>query len=126
MAGAQSQTSNARFPKRFRVLKSADYQRIQREGHRYHTSSFTLLMLSSTQPNTRLGIIATKKIGNAVVRNRVKRRLREVFRQHRDYFPEGADIVVIAKARAADADYHDVESELQKLARVWRKKEQSA
>ncbi|MFN9809143.1 MAG: ribonuclease P protein component, partial [Deltaproteobacteria bacterium] len=60
----------------------------------------------------RIGITVTKKVGNAVARNRVKRLVREVFRQERARFPEGCDIVFIAKDGAPELRYEDVLAEV--------------
>ena len=53
----------------------------------------------------RVGITASKKLGHAVVRNRVRRRLREVYRLHEELFAPGWDIVVVARSRCIDADF---------------------
>ena len=53
----------------------------------------------------RVGITASKKLGHAVVRNRVRRRLREVYRLNEDLFAPGWDIVVVARSRCIDADF---------------------
>lgn len=62
---------------------------------------------------TRLGIVATKKIGNAVVRNRVKRLCRECFRTSPTLLPSGIDFVVIPKQGAGDLGIRDVQAEWQ-------------
>ena len=53
----------------------------------------------------RVGITASKKLGHAVVRNRVRRRLREVYRLNEELFAPGWDIVVVARSRCIDADF---------------------
>ena len=60
----------------------------------------------------RIGITAGKKLGHAVVRNRVRRRLREIYRLNEDKFAPGWDIVVVARSRCVDADF-------QKLTRAY-------
>ena len=57
----------------------------------------------------RVGITAGKKLGHAVVRNRVRRRLREIYRLHESQFQPGWDIVVVARSRAVDAPYQKLE-----------------
>jgi ribonuclease P protein component len=92
------------------VRRRADYRRIQASRSRTHTRHFLVVIVpSATQ---RLGITVTKKIGNAVVRNRVKRVLREVFRRNRALFPPGTDIVFIAKHGAGKLGYAAVLSEV--------------
>ena len=59
----------------------------------------------------------TKRVGNAAQRNRVKRLVREVFRRNRHMFPEGCDVVVIAKSGAPALGYEDVRAELARARR---------
>ena len=66
---------------------------------------------------TRLGITVTRKVGNAVVRNRIKRLVREVFRQHRARLPPGLDIVWVAKQQAAGASFAEVLDDFEALLR---------
>ena len=68
-------------------------------------------------PPTRLGITVTRKVGNAVVRNRIKRLVREVFRQHRERLPTGLDIVWVAKQQAAGATFAEVLADFDALVR---------
>ena len=66
---------------------------------------------------TRCGITVTRKVGKAVVRNRIKRLVREVFRQQRARLPEGLDMVWVAKHQAANASYADVVTDFETLLR---------
>lgn len=56
----------------------------------------------------RIGITVGKKVGHAVVRNRVRRRLREIYRLNEEQFRRGIDVVVVARSRAAEADFSDL------------------
>ena len=60
----------------------------------------------------RLGLTVSRRVGGAVVRNRVKRRLREWFRRHRDECPKGKDLVIIARPAAAAAHADELAREL--------------
>ena len=55
--------------------------------------------------SNRVGITVSKKLGGAVIRNRVRRRLREVYRLHEEAFAPGWDIVVVARSRCIDANF---------------------
>lgn len=76
----------------------------------YHTSgtggSYLVLYArpNHTQIN-RVGITVSKKLGHAVIRNRIRRRLREVYRLNEELFKPGYDIVVVARSRSLDADF---------------------
>ena len=65
----------------------------------------------------RVGITASKKLGHAVVRNRVRRRLREVYRLNEDRFAPGWDIVVVARSRCIDADFQKLTQAYLSLAK---------
>jgi ribonuclease P protein component len=60
----------------------------------------------------RLGVTVSKKVGNAVIRNRCKRIIREIFRKNKDKFPLGADVVVVVRREMVGKRYSDVLEEL--------------
>jgi len=73
---------------------------VTRQGTRYFTAHFTLFVTPSSQPTSRLGVTVSKKVGGSVVRNRLKRLLREAFRLRPDRFAAPVDLVAIAKRPA--------------------------
>jgi ribonuclease P protein component len=87
-----------RFTPSDRLRKRFEFRRLRDVARRVHTRSFVLLIARSQQPQSRLGITVSRQVGNAVRRNRVKRLLREAFRQQRSLFPDACDLVVIAKS----------------------------
>ncbi len=71
-----------------------------------HANGYLVLYARPNRTDTnRVGITVSKKLGHAVVRNRVRRRLREVYRLHEDRFAPGWDIVVVARSRCVDAPF---------------------
>ena len=71
-----------------------------------HANGYLVLYARPNRSATnRVGITVSKKLGHAVVRNRVRRRLREVYRLNEDRFAPGWDIVVVARGRCIDADF---------------------
>jgi ribonuclease P protein component len=72
-------------------------------------------MLRNPLGITRLGITASRKVGNACARNRIKRRLREYFRLNRDKMPPGADIVFIASQGAVALETKQLSAELDRF-----------
>jgi ribonuclease P protein component len=69
----------------------------------------------ATGERTRLGLAVSRRVGGAVVRNRVKRRVREWFRRSTAVLPEGFDVVVIARAKAATYSTERVREELSQI-----------
>lgn len=98
-----------RFLRRSRLRKRRDFLRVQENSARVSTAHFILLLASPPVPGpTRLGIVASKKVGGAADRNRAKRLVREVFRTQLALFPAGVDLVVIAKPGASELTFADV------------------
>jgi len=91
-----------RITKEMRLRRRADYLVVQSEGLKLHGRHVLALARKRSDPalSGRLGITVTKKVGNAVVRNRIKRMLREWMRLH-GWVPTGWDIVIVAKDSAA-------------------------
>ena len=85
------------FPKKVRLLNRKDFVNLNRLGKRDRTKHFTVIFKQNGLGITRLGITVSKKIENAVKRNKVKRLIREWFRLHKYDLPQGYDIVVVAK-----------------------------
>lgn len=101
-----------------RLRHSHDFLLVQRQGTRFSTPHFVLygLKLSESDPS-RLGITASRRIGGAVVRNRLKRRVRECFRLSlRELVPRGTALVVIAREGAGALDGRELFAELERAA----------
>lgn len=95
---------------------SSDFQRIAGKGKRWSCSSFILQTLRCDDAAPfRFGLTASRKVGNAVTRNRAKRRLREIVRLYcRDKSITGWEIVLIAKTAAASADFAQMQADFEK------------
>ena len=79
------------------------YRRVFQQGKKLLSPLFVLYILPTSQPHSRLGLAVSKRIGSAVVRNRIKRRLREVFRRHKELLDPPCDVVFVARSAAAKA-----------------------
>jgi ribonuclease P protein component len=121
--GSESTTDMKRarslsFPKQRRLTRTSEYERVKREGI---VRRGKLLMLSATVVENsgpcRVGFITSRHLGCAVVRNRVRRRLREIVRQHQNDLRRDFWIVLVARRDAARASYHALEDEWLRLAR---------
>jgi ribonuclease P protein component len=106
------------FPKDRRLTQASEYERVKREGltRRGKLLLLNVVSVENSSP-CRVGFIASRQIGGAVVRNRVRRRLREIVRQHQHELRHGFWIVLVARRDAADANYRALEHEWLRLAR---------
>ena len=97
--------------KRFNSLKkNQDFQTVYRRGKSYANKSLVMYVMDSGREDTRIGISASKKVGNSVVRHRFARLVRESFRLNKDILEEGKDIIVVARAAAKDKNFDKIES----------------
>jgi ribonuclease P protein component len=95
------------LPAAHRMRRSADFERAVRGGVRAGRSTVVVHLVTRTDPGPgpAVGFVVSKGVGNAVVRNRVKRRLRALATERLGTLPDGADLVVRALGPAAEADY---------------------
>lgn len=103
-----------------RLHRSAEFIRLQRAGVRFQSPHFVVYAgnLDDEPARSRLGVTVSRRVGIAVARNRVKRRVREIFRRViRDNLPAGTSIVVIARAGAATLASSAIDNELTMAAR---------
>jgi ribonuclease P protein component len=112
------------FPRARRVRKRLDYLRIQNQGRRFSTPHFLVFTLpagaATAGPPTRFGVTVSRKVGDAVTRNRVKRWIRESCRRWAPALPPGLDIVVVARPQAARAGFAPISAELASLTKRLR------
>ena len=107
-----------RFPKSRRLIFNAEFQHVRVEGSSVRGETLTLGFLENEPPVSaaRAGFVTSKRVGSAASRNRIRRRLREIFRKHQHELEPGIWIVTIASARAARASYSALEDEWLRLA----------
>ena len=100
------------FPKKERILNRKDFVNLNQLGKKFYTIHFVIIFKENGLGITRLGITVSKKIGNSVKRNKVKRLIREFYRLHKAFFPQGYDIVIAAKKGAYGLDFWKIKEEL--------------
>ena len=100
------------FPKTARLRKRPEFLRVSRTGRKIHTANFLVISKANDKGKARLGITVSGKVGNSVVRNRIKRLVREFFRHRRHEWVPGVDILVIARKSAPGLSLNLIENEL--------------
>ncbi len=93
-----------------------DFQRIFRQGRRVSTTNLSMRFVPNQLGYTRLAVIAPKRLGKAVIRNKVKRRIKDmVFNRRYDQLAESLDIAIILGEKTAGMDYWQLDDELTRL-----------
>ncbi|MDI6781598.1 MAG: ribonuclease P protein component [bacterium] len=100
------------LPKTQRLLQLSEFNAVYSRGTAYHHRFFVLFVLPTNSTVRRVGIVAGKKVGNAVKRNRAKRLLREAYRLNKNKLIYGLDIVLVAKKMITNLTFHEVEKNL--------------
>jgi ribonuclease P protein component len=106
------------------LRNSQQFRRVYEQGHKIHTPFFSAFFMRNDAGERRYGITVTRKIGGAVVRNRCKRRLREIVRKHElspscpAFDAYGFDLVFNAKSELAEADFNRLQ---ESFARVMKR-----
>lgn len=104
------------YPKSARLRKRVDFVRLSGSPDKFSSKGFLVVWRLNDLEQARLGVTVSKKVGCAVVRNRIKRYIREVFRNKRLLLPP-VDINVIARRESVVMDFHGVLRELEKVFR---------
>ena len=100
------------FRKKERITKKSEFQTIIKDGIRYTTKNFVIIIHQNNRDLRRLGISVSKKVGGAVKRNRVKRLVREFFRLNKDQLPESKDFLFVAKPGSIELNYSTLSQEM--------------
>jgi len=100
-SGARGRT----FPREARLVRRGEFDAVYRAGKRRSSSHFTVFFRANELPQSRFGFSIKKALGGAVARNRIRRRVREMVRCHRQEIPAGWDIVIHPKSSAAKAPF---------------------
>jgi ribonuclease P protein component len=103
------------FPRVCRLVHRAEYDAVYREGRRRSSGEFTVFLRPNGLELSRFGWSVKKGLGNAVGRNRIRRRLREILRLHRREIAPGWDIVIHPRSSVGTASFSVLTDELMKL-----------
>ncbi len=109
------------FKKKDRILKRREFLLLKRSGKKIYNNNFIGIYSDGRYRKSRIGITVSKKLGNAVKRNRIKRLIREQFRMNRDKIAKYKDINVIAKKKAGeistDMVFKSIDGLMKKISR---------
>jgi len=100
------------LPRAARMRRRRDFARTIREGRAAAREAFVLHCLAVPGEGRLVGVVCGRRVGKAVVRNRAKRRLREIFRTHPEYFRDGLWFVAVAKPAITARDFRTLEREV--------------
>ena len=101
-----------------RLVRKADFDAVYRHGKRRSNSHFTVFSKANDLPQSRFGFSIKRALGGAVVRNRIRRRIREVIRLHRQEISAGWDIVIHPRPNVATTPFTVLSTELLKLLKA--------
>ena len=107
-----------RFPKAARLSRAGEFANLKREGISYHGKLMVLSVLAlGGETAAQVGLVTSRRVGGAVVRNRVRRRLREIVRAARPQLRTGVHLALIGRQAAAQASFQALRDEWTQLAR---------
>ena len=106
------------YPRSLRLLRHADFERVYQQGRRHFSAHMTVFYLRREDGGTRVGYTVSRVLGNAVVRNRMKRRLREAVRLGRPNTNASVDIVINPKKSLLHASFDDLLNEIERAFSV--------
>jgi ribonuclease P protein component len=109
--------------KKNRLRKNMEFKKVYKARKNFWNRNLILYIRRNGTKETRIGVSITRKVGNAVVRNKLKRRIKELNSKYSEDIKTGYDIVIIPKKNAVDLSFKDLESALKhiyKLSGVWK------
>lgn len=100
------------------LRKNRQFQFVYKYGKSYSNKYLVMYIKENGLGINRIGISVSKKVGNSVVRHRVKRLVKESYRLHENIFNSGLDMVIVARVGAGDVDFYKIEKALLHLAKL--------
>jgi len=97
------------------LKKTRDFSKVYRKRKSKANSFIVLYILENKRDYNRIGISVSRKVGKSVIRNRVKRFIKEVYRRHSDNVKKGYDLVFVSRVKAREADFSDIDNSMLSL-----------
>ena len=101
----------------YKLKKNYQFKKVYTEGRYYVEKYVVMYIIMNNSASNRVGFSVSKKVGNSVVRNRVKRLMKEVYRKYADKNKLGFDIVFTARVGSAEADYKIIDNNIMSIMR---------
>jgi len=99
------------------IKKNKEFKKVYKYGKSYADKNLVFFILKNKKDTTRFGITTAKKINKAVVRNKIRRRLKEIVRKNLHSINSNYDVVVMCRVRGMESSYKDLENSFIKLAK---------
>ena len=101
-----------------RIRRKKDFLRIYSNGHRYKGRYFVILYLPNNLNYSRMAVVVSRKHGKAVVRNKIKRWARELFRRNKQLLPEPLDLIFIPRQEIHQANWRNLLNQYQQALQI--------
>ncbi|MGC8739643.1 MAG: ribonuclease P protein component [Candidatus Hydrogenedens sp.] len=106
------------FPKEYRLRKKKEFEDVFQKGKRITGEGMVCYWFSDEQMGNKLGIVVSRKVGQSVKRNRIKRYVREFYRLNRPHFRENGVLVVVARVGLSEWNHQQIDAELARLLKT--------
>lgn len=100
------------------LKKNKDFQVLYKKGNSYANKHLVMYVLENQTKNNRIGISASKKVGNSIIRHRLTRLVRESYRLNEEKFQTGLDIVIVIRVAAKEKSFSEIQSSLLHLGKI--------
>ena len=104
--------------KKYRLKKNMEFKKVYSVGKKYWNRNFILFTKKNDLDETRVGFTITKKHGNSVVRNRIRRRMKEAYRLNLSHIKDGYDLVFIPKRNIVSISYGELENSMIHIMKI--------
>lgn len=104
--------------KRFRIRKNREFQHVYKNGKNYWNRNIILYAMKNNLNETRVGFTISKKIGNSVIRNKTKRRMREAYLRSIPDLKTGYDLIFIPKKHIVDISFEELEKSIRHILKI--------
>lgn len=106
--------------KNTQMLKKNSFKKVYNTASSYASKSVVVLCIQNGLDINRFGVVASKKVGNSVLRNRARRRIKEIYRIHETDLKQGYDIVIIARVAIHQSTFDELEKSILKLLKKFK------